>query len=63
MRIQHGLRETDDLVIKFPEPEFSTPNSKNKLTMKDLHLADTNHWNFVAATKATEVRLSYDELG
>jgi len=49
----------DGIVIKFLEAEFAKLNSKNKLTVENLHggkpyLADPNHWNFVAAAKATE---------
>jgi Cys-Gly metallodipeptidase DUG1 len=50
----------DGLVIKYLESEFAKLNSKNRMTVENLHggkpyLADPNHWNFVAAAKATEV--------
>ncbi|KAG8741213.1 hypothetical protein FRC10_003172 [Ceratobasidium sp. 414] len=51
--------KVDGLVIRYIESEFAKLNSKNKLTIENLHggkpyLADPNHWNFVAAAKATE---------
>ncbi|KAF8672955.1 CNDP dipeptidase [Rhizoctonia solani] len=49
----------DSLVIQYLESEFAKLNSKSKLTVENLHggkpyLADPNHWNFVAAAKATQ---------
>jgi Cys-Gly metallodipeptidase DUG1 len=49
----------DPLVIKFLESEFAKLKSKNKLTVENLHggkpwVADPNHWNYVAAKRATE---------
>ncbi|KAG8684434.1 Cys-Gly metallodipeptidase [Ceratobasidium sp. 394] len=51
--------KVDGLVIRYVESEFAKLNSKNKLEIENLHggkpyLADPNHWNFVAAAKATE---------
>jgi Cys-Gly metallodipeptidase DUG1 len=69
MLIQRGSRENvDKIVIKFLESEFAKLNSKSKMTVENLHggkpyLADPNHWNFVAAAKATEVRRQFDEFG
>lgn len=45
-------------MIKYLEAEFAKLNSKNKLTLENLHggkpwVADMNHWNFEAAKKAT----------
>lgn len=43
------------------EAEFAKLNTKNTLKLEYLHggkawVADTNHWNFEAARRATEVR-------
>ncbi|CAE6531214.1 unnamed protein product [Rhizoctonia solani] len=51
--------KVDPLVIQFLESEFAKLNSKSKLTVENLHggkpyVADPNHWNFVAAAKATQ---------
>jgi hypothetical protein len=51
----------DPLVKVYIESEFAKLNSKNKLTLEDLHggkpwVADHKHWNYEAAKKATEVR-------
>jgi hypothetical protein len=51
----------DPLVKAYIESEFAKLNSKNKLTLEDLHggkpwVADYKHWNYEAAKKATEVR-------
>jgi Cys-Gly metallodipeptidase DUG1 len=48
------------LVFKYLEAEFAKLNSKNKLTVEELHggkpwVADHKHWNYEAAIKATEV--------
>ena len=56
----------DGLVIKYLESEFAKLNSKNKMVVENLHggkpyLADPDHWNFVAAAKATEVRFKFTE--
>ena len=50
----------DPLVFKYLEDEFAKLSSKNKLSIENLHggkpwMADPNHWNYVAAKKATEV--------
>lgn len=42
------------------EQEFAKLNSKNKLKIENLHggkpwVADYKHWNYEAATRATEV--------
>ncbi|KAG9044366.1 hypothetical protein FS837_008254 [Tulasnella sp. UAMH 9824] len=49
----------DPLVITYLKAEFAKLNSKNKLEVENLHggkpwVADPNHWNYVAAKKATE---------
>lgn len=49
----------DPLVISYIKSEFKKLNSKNKLSIENLHggkpwMADPTHWNYVAATKATE---------
>ncbi|CAE6443176.1 unnamed protein product [Rhizoctonia solani] len=49
----------DSIVIQYLESEFAKLNSKSKMTVENLHggkpyLADPNHWNFVAAAKATQ---------
>ncbi|KAG8928582.1 hypothetical protein FRC01_005707 [Tulasnella sp. 417] len=49
----------DPLVINYLKAEFAKLNSKNKLEVENLHggkpwVADPNHWNYVAAKKATE---------
>ncbi|KAB5591097.1 Cytosolic nonspecific dipeptidase [Ceratobasidium theobromae] len=54
----------DGLVIKYLEAEFAKLGSKNKMTVENLHggkpyVADPNHWNFVAAAKATEASASF----
>ena len=51
----------DQLVISYIESEFKKLNTKSKMTIENLHggkpwVADTNHWNYLAATLATEVR-------
>ena len=51
----------DQLVINYIESEFKKLNTKSKMTIENLHggkpwVADTNHWNYLAATLATEVR-------
>ncbi|KAG8934839.1 hypothetical protein FRC03_009505 [Tulasnella sp. 419] len=48
-----------DLVVNYIKEEFKKLGSKNKLEVIDLHggkpwVADPNHWNYVAARKATE---------
>jgi Cys-Gly metallodipeptidase DUG1 len=49
----------DPLVRVYLESEFAKLNSKNTLSIEDLHggkpwVADHRHWNFEAAKKATE---------
>ncbi|KDQ12420.1 hypothetical protein BOTBODRAFT_34393 [Botryobasidium botryosum FD-172 SS1] len=49
----------DGLVIKYLKDEFAKLDSKNTLNVESLHggkpwIADPNHWNYVAAIKATE---------
>ncbi|KAG8904868.1 hypothetical protein FRB99_001035 [Tulasnella sp. 403] len=49
----------DGVVIQFLKDEFAKLGSKNKLEVENLHggkpwVADPNHWNYVAAKKATE---------
>jgi Cys-Gly metallodipeptidase DUG1 len=49
----------DKLVIKYVNECFAQLGSKNKLEVENLHggkpwVADPNHWNYVAAGKATE---------
>ncbi|KAH8112256.1 CNDP dipeptidase [Phellopilus nigrolimitatus] len=49
----------DPLVISFLEAEFAKLNSKNKMSVESLHggkpwIADPNHWNYVAAKRATQ---------
>ena len=51
----------DPLVKAYIESEFAKLNTKNKLTLEDLHggkpwVADYKHWNYEAAKRATEVR-------
>jgi hypothetical protein len=51
------------LVITYLKSEFAKLNSKNTLTIEDLHggkpwVADYKHWNYQAAKTATEVRSS-----
>lgn len=55
-----GRENVDPLVINFLQYEFAKLNSKNTMVVENLHggkpwLADPEHWNFVAAAKATEV--------
>jgi len=50
----------DVIVIKYLQDEFSKLGTKSKLSVENLHggkpwLADPNHWNYVAARKATEL--------
>ena len=50
----------DPLVKAYIESEFAKLNSKNTLTIEDLHggkpwVADYKHWNYEAAKRATEV--------
>jgi Cys-Gly metallodipeptidase DUG1 len=52
----------DPIVQAYIESEFAKLNSKNTLTIEDLHggkpwVADFNHWNYEAAKKATEVQV------
>ena len=52
----------DPLVISYLKSEFAKLGSKNKLSVESLHggkpwVEDPNHWNYVAAIKATEVCL------
>lgn len=47
------------IVIPYLKAEFAKLGSKNTLVVEDLHggkpwVADPNHWNYVAAAKATE---------
>lgn len=49
----------DGIVIKYLQDQFAKFGSKNKLNVENLHggkpwVADFNHWNYVAAKKATE---------
>ena len=49
----------DPLVIAYIQSEFAKLNSKNKIGIENLHggkpwVADPEHWNYVAAIKATE---------
>ncbi|KLO15516.1 CNDP dipeptidase [Schizopora paradoxa] len=49
----------DPLVISYIQSEFKKLGSKNTLIIENLHggkpwMADPTHWNYVAATKATE---------
>ena len=51
----------EPLVIAYVEQEFAKLNSKNKLTIENLHggepwVADYKHWNYEAASRATEAR-------
>ncbi|TFK29507.1 CNDP dipeptidase [Coprinopsis marcescibilis] len=53
------------LVLSYLESEFAKLNTKNKLTIEDLHggkpwLADINHWNFEAAKRATKAVYKQD---
>lgn len=48
------------LVFAHLESEFAKLNTKNKMTIEDLHggkpwVADINHWNYAAAIRATIV--------
>lgn len=50
----------EPLVETYVKAEFAKLNSKNKLTIENLHggkpwIADPKHWNYEAAKKATEV--------
>jgi Cys-Gly metallodipeptidase DUG1 len=52
------------LVNAYLEAEFAKFNSKNKMQVEYLHggkpwVADVRHWNFEAAKKAIEVRLTH----
>ncbi|KAG8849405.1 hypothetical protein FRB96_000847 [Tulasnella sp. 330] len=49
----------DRVVLKYLNDEFGRLGTKNKLELENLHggkpwVADPNHWNYVAARKATE---------
>jgi Cys-Gly metallodipeptidase DUG1 len=51
------------LVNTYLKAEFAKLNSKNKMELEYLHggkpwVADVRHWNFEAAKKAIEVRLT-----
>lgn len=51
--------DVDRLVTEYVKSTFSQLQSKNKLEVESLHggkpwMADPNHWNYVAAAKATE---------
>jgi Cys-Gly metallodipeptidase DUG1 len=51
-------------VLSFLEAEFAKLNSKNKLTIEDLHggkpwVEDHRHWNYEAAKRATQARVSF----
>jgi len=51
--------KVDPLVEAYLKAEFAKLNTKNKLSLENLHggkpwVADPNHWNYVAARKATE---------
>ncbi|CAG7850464.1 Cys-Gly metallodipeptidase dug1; AltName: Full=GSH degradosomal complex subunit DUG1 [Serendipita indica DSM 11827] len=51
--------DVDRLVTEYIKSIFNQLNSKNKLEVESLHggkpwVADPNHWNYVAAAKATE---------
>lgn len=53
--------QIEPLVQKYLEFEFGKLNTKNKMTVENLHggkpwMADHKHWSFEAAKKATEVR-------
>lgn len=57
----------DPLVISYIESEFAKLNSKNTLTIENLHggkpwVTDHTHWNFEAAKKATKVRFCFFAL-
>jgi len=50
----------DVLVMKYLKEEFAKLGTKSTLSIENLHsgkpwLADPNHWNYVAARKATEL--------
>jgi hypothetical protein len=52
------------LVIGYIEAEFAKLNSKNKLTVELVHggepwVDNPDHWNYIAAIKATEVILQH----
>ena len=52
----------EPLVFAYVEQEFAKLNSKNKLKIENLHggepwVADYKHWNYEAASRATEARL------
>ncbi|KAL5520720.1 hypothetical protein ACEPAF_2722 [Sanghuangporus sanghuang] len=51
--------QLDPLVSRYLEFEFAKLLSKNKLSVESLHggkpwVADPNHWNYVAASRATQ---------
>lgn len=51
--------DVDRLVIDYVQKCFAQLNSKNKVEVENLHggkpwMADPTHWNYVAASKATE---------
>ncbi|KAG8824080.1 hypothetical protein FRC19_002621 [Serendipita sp. 401] len=51
--------DVDRLVTEYVQATFKQLNSKNKLEVESLHggrpwLADPNHWNYQAASRATE---------
>jgi len=51
--------DVDRLVIDYVQKCFAQLGSKNKVEVESLHggkpwMADPNHWNYVAAAKATE---------
>jgi hypothetical protein len=55
-------QNVDPLVISYIESEFAKLNSKNTLTIENLHggkpwVTDHTHWNFEAAKRATKVRI------
>ena len=53
----------EPLVFSYVEQEFAKLNSKNKLKIENLHdgkpwVADHKHWNYEAASRAVQARLS-----
>lgn len=55
--------KVNPLVEKYIKAEFAKLGSKNVLELETLHggkpwVADVDHWNYRAASKATEVRCS-----
>jgi len=55
----------DPLVISYIESEFAKLNTKNTLTIEDLHggkpwVTDHTHWNFEAAKRATKAVYGQD---